>query len=552
MDGENLSLEKDTLNKTELKWDQDLVLPLTIAIMASSFMAILLSLFRLLFPSVYVLPFYPLLFLLISAEGVLTTKLLFPVPEERMGFRVREWVIILIALRVVFYFEGGISWNEVIDSLRGLGRFLPRPFLINSVAFLISWWLASLYTKDLLRIQMIPHKNLPPSDNKLYSEWVANVAKYFNHRSIFRSISNKFVSGCIIMVVVLSFLWHIKIRHLESYPKEYTYMLMAGFVYFTSGLILINGVYYLKLRIDWMKERIPSSPQVSPNWVKASLVTILIICGLGLLLPTNYSPFSWDRFLLTIVNGIERLAGFLSNLFTFSPSDPEPLQIPPLPPPQSGFSDFGEPSLFEIVLAILYILMLVLPIMIVFVGLVVGLVYILQSGEMPEGRTRDKLIWILRQYKVLLGQAAGATLRWIGNFNPFRIFFRKSESPESDAPAQGVRLDKTRKHRRSAARQKALVTEMYLSFIQLAMACGCSRRPSDTPHEYSRRVLQELSVDEEGVGYLTDSFVRKRYGVRPLSKEEIGQAKSWWKKVRAELKGLKMKEARLKTDKGWR
>jgi hypothetical protein len=173
------------------------------------------------------------------------------------------------------------------------------------------------------------------------------------------------------------------------------------------------------------------------------------------------------------------------------------------------------------------------------VGLVVGLVYILQSREMPEGGVKEKLLWLMGQYKILLIQVAGAMWGRLCSFNPFRVFFRRLKTQEEGRPLGGGGFTQKRKYRGSDARQRELVADMYLAFIHLASASGCPHYISDTPHEYSRRVADRLPVDPEHVGYLTDSFVRKRYSSRPLSREEMQQAKSCWRRVRVELERLK-------------
>ena len=229
------------------------------------------------------------------------------------------------------------------------------------------------------------------------------------------------------------------------------------------------------------------------------------------------------------------LMTFLSGLLKFEA--PQRQAYSSSPPP-SNFSrpPLGPPSLFDLILGVLYLMIFIFPLILVFVALVAGIVYFLQSrGELPESPFKDRLLWVLKQYKLLFMKIAPKVWHFLLNFNPIGFLFKKKIFLTDDEILIRTQKVGGAKKDKPNLRQAIFVTDIYLSFVELSSRLGFFRHRSDTPFGYSKRVLEKIPQNSSEVNILTDSFVKRRYGDVVLSDEQVKLVRKNWKILKGNI-----------------
>jgi len=76
----------------------------------------------------------------------------------------------------------------------------------------------------------------------------------------------------------------------------------------------------------------------------------------------------------------------------------------------------------------------------------------------------------------------------------------------------------------------------YHTFIRRAGETGLPRQPWMTPAEYSRSLEEELSIDGDEIGTITDAFNEARYTRHEVKEELATKVKSTWERIRVFLR----------------
>ncbi|MCG6536562.1 MAG: DUF4129 domain-containing protein, partial [Syntrophales bacterium LBB04] len=86
--------------------------------------------------------------------------------------------------------------------------------------------------------------------------------------------------------------------------------------------------------------------------------------------------------------------------------------------------------------------------------------------------------------------------------------------------------------RRNLSPEAKTVRQVYRQMLLWAASKGCPRDPSQTPHEYLKRLLEWLPEAKGELGLLTDHYVNARYGPSASAPGELERLRDNWKRLR--------------------
>jgi hypothetical protein len=86
--------------------------------------------------------------------------------------------------------------------------------------------------------------------------------------------------------------------------------------------------------------------------------------------------------------------------------------------------------------------------------------------------------------------------------------------------------------RRNLSPEAGTVREVYRQMLLWTASRGCPRDPSQTPHEYLKRLLEWLPEGKRELGLLTDHYVNARYGPSVPTRDGLERLTADWKKLR--------------------
>jgi UDPglucose 6-dehydrogenase len=78
---------------------------------------------------------------------------------------------------------------------------------------------------------------------------------------------------------------------------------------------------------------------------------------------------------------------------------------------------------------------------------------------------------------------------------------------------------------------RAQLRALYRRMVRLSVRRGVQHQASHTPYEWSRRLRNEVPTVAEETQAFTDAYVAAEYGPAPPSKDEIHQARRWWRRI---------------------
>ena len=274
------------------------------------------------------------------------------------------------------------------------------------------------------------------------------------------------------------------------------------------------------------------------HWLGFLLFYVVLIMGAGLFLGAVIKPdllkimvsslkTAWEW----VASIISELIAFLINLFPGFDQGALP-PVGPKPIPEMEPSAFVK--LFRIpesvrkvsgfVMACIWIALILLALWRVSTQIFQWLRQRLANGEGAEvepisGAFREDLIRLFKAVIKLLSKWMGL-LGW-----PFgRAAGRRNLSP--------------------AART---AREVYRQMLLWAASRGCPRDPSQTPHEYLKRLLEWLPEGKGELGFLTDHYVNARYGPSVPTRDGLERMMAGWKKLRRCRPTRKISSLRLAT-----
>jgi hypothetical protein len=259
------------------------------------------------------------------------------------------------------------------------------------------------------------------------------------------------------------------------------------------------------------------------HWLGFLIFYVILIMAAGLFLGAIIKPELLKIMISIIKTAWELVAAIISKLIHFLMSlFPDFDQGAPLPPVSKPMPEMEPPAfvqLFRIpesvrkvsafIMACVWIGLILLALWRVSTQIFDWLRQRLANGEGAEvepisGAFREDIIRLLKAVITLLS-------KWMGLLGlPFgRTVQRQDISPEART-----------------------VREVYRHMLSWAASKGCPRDPSQTPHEYLRRLREWLPEAKGELGFLTDHYVNARYGPSLPARDDLGGVTAMWKKLR--------------------
>lgn len=446
---------------------------------------------------------------------------------EWFRFRIVEWVVLLIGLKLATYLVPGIGqlgidlplWQADFWEAFFTGEYIAAIL----VAFLI-WSLTNIFVDELLKLV---------GDEKILAEERAT-GIVEPRPEVRRKLANLIlmVGGVMIFIAALI---RLEWQALWGNTPPYQGGVLNVVAYFILALILLSLTQFSILRVHWSLQRIPLSRNLATRWLAYCAVFLVIISAIAVVLPTNYSVGFLSTmgyilsFLMSIIGLILViltaplffLLSLLGRLFGRSdriepPDFSQFNRAPPQTPTSSSFPELLKSLIFWAV----------------FVG-VIGYSlyhYVKQNEQLLEALRRffftGRLIQIWDLFK-----------RWVYGVNreisaTIEAGLRRlRERSSPKLSGQGWRFINLR---RLSPRQQVMF--FFLALVRRGEEHGIPRQPDQTPYEYSRALQQKLPDVEDEVASMTEQFVEALYTRHEITVDRAGFVKRCWQRVRRVLR----------------
>ncbi|NIM92893.1 MAG: DUF4129 domain-containing protein [Anaerolineales bacterium] len=305
--------------------------------------------------------------------------------------------------------------------------------------------------------------------------------------------------------------------------------------FFGMSLLLLAHVQYLRRQMEWKLEGLLVPDVVAHRWVRWGLGLTAVILIVAALLPAVYSlgPGQLFNWLVSILTFIWQVLSFLMLLLLsplilllstlmgnpleedqIEPKLPEAPQVPQTLPSQ--LPTWWLPLRQVLVFALI----------VVVIAIVLYTYSLNRRIPIPSlSSVRDWIRQVRRSFR--------AWLRGIG----LRIRLARDRFRETSIPEWG------RDVRRGgwvpllrARTPRARIRRYYLSLLRRAEGVGHGRLPQQTPNEYETRLIHSVPESRNEIETLTEAFMLARYSKESFSDEEVGLARTAWRKIRDTLR----------------
>lgn len=446
--------------------------------------------------------------------------------RERLLYRVTEWVVLLLLIKLVIYQVNGFNqlWSDLFLWRQNFALyFFTDEYLLAFSLIFVVWALAGMFGEDLQKLE--------GDERILRMERESGISE--QRPAVRRSLANLIFSlgaAMIFPVALLRLDWEALIGNRAPLQAP----MINIVVYFVLALILLSLTQFSILRVHWSLERIPIGRNMASRWVISSGLFLLALGVVALLLPTDYSLGLLDvlGYLVSLIMGLVGILVFLLSLPLILllsllgrlfgreyDIEPPELEMPQALPPAAA----GSVPWFELLKSILF--------WVVFLAIIGYSLYfyIRQNSELLDRLRRIPLLgrllaWLQRTFGWLrvvnnnLRQAAARQMR--------RIFAR-DRSPAGEGGWSFISL------RRLSPRQKVLF--YYLAMVRRGGDRGLPRDTSQTPYEYAERIGQALPELRPDVGRMTEEFLEARYSRHEITAGRAGLVQTYWQRIRKAL-----------------
>ena len=522
------------------KWVENLFRPTVIAGMMASVVISVVALVHRLDPTwggAYLVCFaFLIVWEAIQSERVL--KHSEPGRFNRLRFRLTEWVLIMLFLKLATYTELGPG-RLLVDIprwFRNLATFFDMGYVLEAMLLFFLWQLGIFIAQDLYILEVHPSELRPRSTSSEFYLWITRPRSAINRGAALRRIMVSFFWGGLILILCTG-LARYDIPYLfPDRPPPVSGLVINVMAYFLLGLALISQAYYSVLRARWQLEEVEIAPNIGTRWAILAAAFLVVVITIALLLPTGYSI------------GLPQAIALAVNV---------------------------------VMTGLIYVIVLVLSVLIFLINLVASLFLgrqkplleapggglLMPSQGAPDrgpglpiwGMVRDVLLWALLlgivaysfynflgdRRHLLRGLFAGGPLAWLRRLlaGLFGVTRRAAGRARLQVREQFRRLFGAGGRRPlwdyislSSLSPRQLILYFYLSIVRRAGERGIARRRWQTPYEYSEQLRAELPERESDVAELTEAFVAARYSPRPVTLEEASLVKRSWKRVRSALR----------------
>ena len=461
---------------------------------------------------------------LISLEAIASNRL---IRHHRLRgkrllqFRAAEWVVILLALKLLSYLPRGADpllrdlalWREDFSTF-----FTPEYVVAGLLAF-FAWDGATFVGRDLDLLEAPPQ--YAPLDRQ----------------AILGRLMGRFFWGGILLLISSGLARLGLAALLDLAHPSVPGIILNALAYFVLGLLLLSQAHLSLLQINWRSQGIEAAPAIASRWAWFSLGFVGLVATLALLLPTGYSVGLLETlgailgWILDVLFNIYLMLQFLillllsqlARLLFGVPALPPmiPPQGPPLPrelPPVTP-----GPPLLELIRSLL------------FWALVLGIVGYSLYNFVQYRRGLFLPLLGSRPWRALLATLRALWRRFRGAVQVVaEPLIRRLASPRLAMPSGRRRLRPFL--RLSSLTPRELVQYFYLSIVRRAARLGQPRQAHQTPYEYTASLSAHLPQAEHDLAVVTRAFVEARYSRHPVVREEASRVRRHWERVKAALR----------------
>lgn len=462
----------------------------------------------------------------VTVEALYSTRLIksLPASDRNPYYRVTEWVVILLLLKVFTELRFGL--DHFLQNIAAWPKnfaesFLTLNFMFNLLVVILLWTFTTLFTLDLIKLE----------DDIAYIK--GHITLGDDERKSARASLRERTLAIGALVVFLTGVMRQSQFSMSGKTPASEIIVTLVLLYFLLGLVLLSLAHFANLRAVWGYEQVSIQKNMASRWILYTAVFLAGLVLVVLLLPTNYSMglfatirflFNWlfviVKFLLIlIIFPIYWFFRLLASLFG-KPSG-QPVQA--IPPPQMELLPTPETPTplpgWEIIKSILF--------WIVFLAIIIYAFrqYIQTNRKLAETLRRfrvwrwlaDAWTWIRTQVR-----SAGRGVEALLEAGIRRL---RSLRTQAAGPDRWQFINP----RRLKPRQKVIF--FYLAMLRRAGEAGTPRQPWQTPDEFSGKLKSALPEETGDIVALTESFQEARYSPGDVTPERADQTRTIWERL---------------------
>ncbi len=471
---------------------------------------------------------------LASLEGILSERVL----QRRrvtgwayLASRISEAILLLLLLKLTTYLSLGLD-QLVADAQTWASNpysfFSPLDLFLGTV-FLLMWG-GSLYVARMTMELDVTERKAPPPEDKTsaqYYMWLTKPSVVRDRQETLAWLTETVLWGGIVLLLASAAVHFL----VEAAGR----LAIPALLYFALAVALLTQARFSVTQAGWQAQGIETSPEVARRWLAWVVAFLLAVSLVALILPTYYTlgPLQACLGVLGMVYAaLSFVVSFIFFLLTLpfalllpnvdNPTPP-PLEIAPLPTPDTAVASSSPPWLEVLGSAIFWVVVLAI--------LGYALVRFLRDrvGDPEEGESAEGTLW--GRFRIWLSGLWQRLWAWRQGLRDELALRRAARG--ASTPLAG-RLSRLFSPGRLPPRE--MVRFFYLSAARRAEQAGQPRRSGQTPYEYQDSLdekFPELEPDLEG---LTGAFIQARYAPRPVEQEDVSAVKPLWQRIKAALR----------------
>ena len=489
----------------------------------------------------------PWLVLLVSAEGILTTRWLGITERKvnRLVYRIAEIAVILLFVRL-------FTWLFVIDlpSSQELEEYLFAPstfidpiYFTFALLLFFAWQQTITMTAFFIDLQLdfeeLYYYSKTGHDRYQLERPLPKDRKALREGYIKQWVVGGLLTGAFATLTTFDLTGlsgnGVEVRTIGRLGLRPS-MLAALLIYFVGGLWLAGQSQLAVLRSRWLLQDTRLDQMMSRTWNRASVALIGIIATVAAFLPIG-STFAISRILQLITVAIVAIVNIVFFLLTIalaliasifirpgSEDLQEPLDIGEIDPEQFLLEPLEQPTPSPIFGGIFWI--------VVIVAVAAAVVFFLRGrGVTLTGSSFATFFsngWLrLRTWFLSLWRGLGKQVQQLEQSIRERLQM-------TEKPAVGVFVLNRPSFRSLSPREK--IRYYYLSVVRRAEDKGIERGKSETPSEFAADLKEEWPEADVEVEAITDAFVKARYSPQPMTGEDLGPVKETWNRIKSTIR----------------
>lgn len=441
--------------------------------------------------------------------------------DKRLRFRLAEWGIILLSMKALTYLNK--TWSMTLADIQ---RWVADPIHFMTMEFV-------MYSFFSFLIWHITTSTMKAFDT-LFDPFMRTSASIDPPQPLI----HRFYQGGIILILISALAqWFSETRLgdlIDFSRPSIKGVFFNVLIYFVLGLVLVSWTHLNLHRVEWRKQKIDVSRQLTKRWAQYGFTALAIITLTAFFLPTGFTLgllTSIKLLLQHVLNGIIYFITFIWGIVFFcfkwlmslfplgNDIFQEEFKSRPKLPKQGNI----EASPSEILSSyIFWIIILAI------------FVYLLRTYFKDNP---GQLKWI----KAI--RFRYSWLAWLGKF--WQWLKGGVQSAIDLLPGLVVSRSKrgetpTRLKRRWPLLRKLSAKEKilyyYLNILRRAEKCGLNRQKDQTPKEFAFRLNQNIPDMDREINLLTETFVHARYSRDVFEDTQASLVKTTWQQIRKVLR----------------